>query len=80
MQSWILESFIEAYSVTSVSDIWGITRQAINQARNDKRDIQIIRVDDYFEVVESKLLKKIPCSDIRLMSSGPDSRKFGAQQ
>jgi hypothetical protein len=70
MQSWSLESFIEQYSVTSASDVWGISRQAIKQARNEKREIRIVKAGKYYEVRESKLLKTKLVEEVKLISTG----------
>ena len=59
MQSWSLKKFIEEYDTKDAAEVWGVSRQAVDQAIERERDIQIIYLNGYWEVHESKLLKKV---------------------
>ena len=59
MQSWSLKKFIEEYDTKDAAEVWGVSRQAVDQAIERERDIQIIYLDGYWEVHESKLLSKV---------------------
>jgi hypothetical protein len=60
MQSWSLKKFIKDHDENTAAVVWGVTQQAVNAAvNNESRDINIILVDDVYEVVETKLLRRI---------------------
>ena len=59
MRSWSLKKFVEEFSIKDAVEVWGVKRQAVDKALAKKRDIQIIYLDGYWEVHESKLLSKV---------------------
>ena len=60
MQSWSLKHFIKDHDESTAAEVWGVSQQAVNAAVNNmSRDIQIILIDDVYEVVETKLLRRI---------------------
>lgn len=70
MQSWNLDSFIEIYGIHTLVAMWGVSRQTVHACRGGKRDIRIIKVDGFYEIIESKLLKKIPSDEMDLVPLG----------
>lgn len=59
MKSTGLKRFVQDRGINKAIEIWGVSRQAIEGAIKDGRDIQIIELDHSIEVVESKLLRKV---------------------
>ena len=59
MQSWSLQKFIRDHDENTAAEVWGVSQQAVNAATRGARDIQIILIDDVYEVVESKTLRRI---------------------
>jgi len=58
IRSTNLKNFINDYGVHKLIEIWGVSPQAIDKARKSGRDIQIVELDGYVEVRESKLLRR----------------------
>lgn len=58
MQSWSLKKFIDEHGIDSLRTIWGVSRQAIDQALTNKRSIRITLIDGVYEVMESKVLQR----------------------
>ncbi len=56
MQSWSLEKYVKEQGLNAAVSIWGVSRQAIEQAMINERDIRITFIDGVYEVHESKLL------------------------
>ncbi len=59
IRSTNLEKFIDENGLTSLIEIWDVSYQAIDKARKANRDIQIVELDDYIEIRESKVLKRV---------------------
>ena len=59
MQSWNLKRFVDEYGVQAAKQIWDVSRQAVEKAIKDEREIQIIELDGYYEVHESKRLNRV---------------------
>ena len=59
ISSMSLKRFIEDNSIQAAVDIWGVSQQAEDKAYKSDRDIQIIELDGYIEVRESRLLNKV---------------------
>jgi hypothetical protein len=66
MKSWNLKKFIKQYGVVKVADIWGVSHQAVSAAARTDRDIQIVLVEGYYEVRESKCHTRIKESKVNL--------------
>lgn len=64
MQSWNLNKFIAQYGISRTATIWDVSRQAVEKAVQNNRDIQIILIGDVYEVRESKILKRIRRGEI----------------
>ena len=54
-----LAQFVDDHGLAKTIGIWGVSRQAIEKAINDSRDIQVIEFDDHVEVVETKILQRV---------------------
>ena len=59
MRSTNLSQFVLDRGVQKTVEVWGVSRQAIAKAINEKRDIQIVELDDCIEVRESKVLQRV---------------------
>ena len=66
MQSWNLEKFVERYGVVTTGRIWGVSHQAVSKAVINERDIQIVKIDGFYEVHENKLLNKVAIDKVVL--------------
>jgi hypothetical protein len=66
MQSWNLKTFVAANGINAAVKVWGKSRQAVEQALLKDRDIQIVKLDGFYEVHEYKLLNKIAIDEVRL--------------
>jgi hypothetical protein len=66
MKSLNLKKFIKLHGVVATSDIWGVSHQAVSAAAKTNRDIQIVLVEGYYEVRESKRLGRVKESKIKL--------------
>lgn len=66
MRSWNLKKFVEEYNTYKASVIWQVTRQAVEKAISTGRDIQVVEVNGYFEIRESKILNRIKSTYIHL--------------
>ena len=66
MKSWNLTRFIKLHGVVATASIWGVSHQAVSAAARTKRDIQVVLVDGYYEVRESKRLGRIKESKVKL--------------
>ena len=66
MQSWSLKKFVDEYGCKATGELWGVSHQAVSLAVRTGRDIQIIRVNGYYEVVESKILMRVRESNVQL--------------
>ena len=66
MTSWNLKRFIRLNSVVAVASIWGVSHQAVSAAARTNRNIQVVLVDGYYEVRESKRLGRVKESKINL--------------
>jgi hypothetical protein len=58
MQSWSLEKYVTEKGVNAAVTIWGVSRQAVEKAILNERDIRITYIDGVYEVHESKLLNR----------------------
>ena len=54
-----LKRFVKENGIQRTVDIWGVSQQAVDKAYKSDRDIQIIELDGYIEVRESRLLNKV---------------------
>jgi hypothetical protein len=66
MQSWSLHKFVNEYGAAGAAAVWGKSRQAVEKAVINRRDIQIIKVNGLYEVRESKLLNAIEIDKVQL--------------
>ena len=66
MKSWNLKNFTKEYGYIAAAGIWGISHQAVRKAEVKKRDIQIVLMDDEYQVRESKVLAKKKAHEVVL--------------
>ncbi len=59
ISSMSLKRFVKQYGIQQAVDIWGVSQQAVDKAYKGDRDIQIIELDGFVEVRESKLLSRV---------------------
>ena len=59
MQSRSLKKYVADEGMDSAITVWGVSRQAIEKAIKDKRDIQVVELDGCIEVIESKVLSRV---------------------
>jgi len=59
MQSWSLEKFVNEFSEMEAARVWNVSQQAVNMARKGGRDIRIVLIDGFYEIRESKILRRI---------------------
>jgi len=58
MKSVNLKKFVKQHGCIATSSIWGVSHQAVSAAVRSKRDIQVVLVDGFYEVRESKRLAR----------------------
>ena len=66
MKSWNLKKFIKLHGCYATGLIWGVSHQAVSSAARTNRNIQIVLVDGYYEVRESKRLARIKETKVKL--------------
>ena len=66
MKSWNLRSFVSAYGEAAAASVWEVSQQAVNKALKQERNIQVVLLDGYYEVRESKILNKVSSHFVRL--------------
>jgi len=54
-----LAQFVDDNGLAKTIGIWGVSRQAIEKAIKDNRNIRIVELDDCIEIVESKVLQRV---------------------
>lgn len=58
MTSWNLKDFVKKHGPVLTSKIWGVSHQAVQNAVNANRDIQVTLINGLYEIHESKVLGK----------------------
>ena len=68
MRSWSLDVFVQDFGVDQVKKVWKISRQGIEAAIAQGRDITVTkygnRNEGYWEITESKLLDTTEAKDV----------------
>lgn len=64
MQSWSLARFVSIYGPRRAGEVCGMSRQAVESALNIGREINIVAIDGFYEVHETKQLSKQSIMDI----------------
>ncbi len=67
MRSWSLKNFVEDHGAAAAASVWQrsdepVSRQTVEQAIANDRQINIILLDGFYEVHEAKLLSRIPAT------------------
>ena len=65
ISSMSLKRFVKQYGIQQAVDIWGVSQQAVDKAYKGDRDIQIIELDGYIEVRESRLLNRTRINGVK---------------
>ena len=66
MKSWNLSKFIKLHRCYVTGLIWGVSHQAVSAAARTNRNIQVVLVDGYYEVRESKRLARVKATKVEL--------------
>lgn len=66
MQSWNLTTFVDKHGLEATGRVWGVSHQAVSKAIYNERQIQIVKIEGFYEVHESKLLNKVAIDEVIL--------------